>query len=391
MRICYLCSDLGIPINGIKGASAHARGFVRALSSAGHEVAIISSDQDGAPAFEIPIRRIPQTNIFDFLSDAESPRVFRALKHICNNVNTEQVMERVIHEFGPDLIYERYSPFAAAGSAVSRKHDIFHILEVNALLSLEGKTYRKQALQEAIEYLEMEAFRLSSLIITVSDVLKEDIISSGIPPEKIITIPNGVDDIFFKKPSGNLRQGFNGKCVIGFVGSLKPWHGIESLIECFRLLADDPVFHLLVVGEGNMMKMLKKLQKEFPEQVTLAGGVAHEQVPEYIDAMDITVAPYPPFEKFYFSPLKILEYMARGKAVIASDQGQIRDMIDHGETGWLIRPGDTDELVSAIRLLSADLDLRRKLGRRAEAAAEKQHSWHHRIAMILQHVNLKKS
>jgi hypothetical protein len=99
----------------------------------------------------------------------------RALNHICNNVGTEQTLAKVVDTFRPELVYERYSPFAVAGAIVSQQHGIRHILEVNALLAEEGRLYRKQALQEASEFLERQALGRTAQVITVRRVsaLKE--------------------------------------------------------------------------------------------------------------------------------------------------------------------------------------------------------------------------
>jgi glycosyltransferase involved in cell wall biosynthesis len=154
------------------------------------------------------------------------------------------------------------------------------------------------------------------------------------------------------------------------------------LAESFRILAQDSRFYLLVVGDGNEMKTLRKLEQEFPDRVKLTGNLPHDRVPSYIHGIDIAVAPYPDLQPFYFSPLKILEYMACGKAVIASSAGQINQMIDHGETGWLIPPGDRDAFVNAIRHLAGDANLRKRMGQKAADVARKEHCWKKRVEYI---------
>ena len=256
-----------------------------------------------------------------------------------------------------------------------------------AILSSEGRTYRKQALHEAIEFLEAEAFHRTSMIVTVSEVLREWIIAMGIPGEKVFTVPNGVDPMFFSDPvpSVETAPGEN-RTVIGFVGSLNPWHAIDLLVSGFRVLAKDPQYHLLIVGDGSTMKLIRELEKDLPGRVTVTGSIPHEAVPRHVDAMDIAVAPYPPLERFYFSPLKVLEYMARGKAIVATGQGQIKDLICHGKTGWLIPPGDQQSLVSAIAYLAGSDALRQALGANAAREARMRHSWQSRVRSVLKHM-----
>jgi glycosyltransferase involved in cell wall biosynthesis len=382
MRILYLCPDLGIPFNGHKGASAHVRGFLRAVKLLGHDVTALVSSSDCTEWCGIPIVSIPEPDVSSSLALDRKPRVARALKHICNNIAVEQVMKNLIREFSPELIYERYSPFGGAGSICSRKMRIPHILEVNALLAEEGKRYRRQKLQEASEFLEQTAFQATSLIVTVSQALKDSLIESGITATKIIEVSNGVDEMFFAPVESLACDSFQGNIVLGFVGSLKPWHEINLIVDTFRILASDPVYHLLVVGDGPLMKTLKALKREFPGRVTLTGAIDHQDVPRYIHAMDIALAPYPKLDKFYFSPLKLLEYMALGKTIVATDVGQISTLITHGETGWLVPPDNSQHFIEAIRRLSKDRTLREKLGSKAAAEARASHSWRQRVSFI---------
>lgn len=383
MKICYLCSDLGIPLTGIKGASAHVRGFVRAIKSLGHDIVVVTSSANGDAGLNIPVFSIPQSELFENPLVQENPRILRALNHTCNNIMTEKILLEIISNFQPDLIYERYSPFAVAGSFVAKKKGIFHTLEVNSLLATEGKLYRKQALQEISELFEQAAFNTTSLIVTVSEKLREIVTKIGISEKKVITIANGVDEIFFAPYDFSVREKFEDKVVIGFVGSLKPWHGIDILVDSFRKIAEDPVYHLLVVGDGPMRKRFYELEQKFPERVTFMGGIGHNDIPKYIDAMDICVAPYPKLENFYFSPLKVYEYMARGKAIIASDIGQISKLIQHGKTGWLVPAGDASSVIKAVKRLSRNQTLRKKLGEKAFEDVLKNHTWKHRAAYFL--------
>jgi glycosyltransferase involved in cell wall biosynthesis len=179
---------------------------------------------------------------------------------------------------------------------------------------------------------------------------------------------------------------FPDKFVVGFVGSLKPWHGIEILADAFLRLASDQRFHLLVVGDGPSANVLEKLERELPERVTRTGAVMHEDVVQYMHAMDVAVAPYPPLSKFYFSPLKILEYMAAGRAVVASDIGQLRYLIRDGETGILLPPGDSNALADVLQSLIESRDRCLQLGLAAATEAREHHTWSKRAAEILERV-----
>jgi glycosyltransferase involved in cell wall biosynthesis len=384
MRILYLCADRGIPLGGQKGASAHVRGLVGALTSFGHEVLVVASSTDGEEDVGAPVVAVPPPETAVALPDSTDVRMARALGHLWNNVSVENTLKDVLTSFEPDLLYERYSPFGVAGGLLAKRLGLFHILEVNAPLAWEGKRYRGMALADAAESLEHAAFEAASLIVCVSEGLRETLIAGGAPAAKIATVPNGVEVDRFCVKGDTYENGLAGKIVVGFVGSLKPWHGVDVLAEAFSRLVSDPRFHLLVVGSGPESKTIKKLMRKHPDRITHVARIAHSEVPRYVRAMDVTVAPYPPLERFYFSPLKVLEYMAAGRPIVASRIGQLCELIRSGETGVLVPPGDADALAGAIRELADDPDRRRALGRAAAEEARQSHRWTDRAARILE-------
>ena len=129
--------------------------------------------------------------------------------------------------------------------------------------------------------------------------------------------------------------------------------------------------------------LLERLRGEFPGRVTVTGGLPHEQIPDVLRGIDVAVAPYPASEEFYFSPLKVLEYMAGGRAIVASRIGQLRQLIRDGETGLLVEPGSAPALAAAVRRLRADAGLRDRLARGARQEVERHHTWRARAAAIL--------
>jgi glycosyltransferase involved in cell wall biosynthesis len=375
MKICYLCPDLGISVDGHKGASSHIRGFVNALKRHGHDVMIVTPNSVAEGTIDAPIVVIPQPELLDGILQEEDPRTFRALRHAFYNCSIEQLLKEIVNVHKPDLVYERYSPFSFAGGVFCRKRQIPHILEVNAPLAEQGKLYRKQSLQEASELLEKSAFAQAGMIITLTDELKNWLISLGIAEEKIRVRPCGVDETMFNPVGDSYKDRFKGKMVLGFVGSLKPWHDIALLSEIFQKLTFDPKYHLLVVGDGPMRNTINALSEKFPGRVTCSGAVDQEEVPKYIRAMDITLAPYPRMDLFYFSPLKVYEYMAMGKAVIATGIGQINQLIKNNVNGCLVPVGDIEAWVNTIKSLALDHSLREKLGKAAVKEINQNHTW----------------
>jgi glycosyltransferase involved in cell wall biosynthesis len=162
------------------------------------------------------------------------------------------------------------------------------------------------------------------------------------------------------------------------VGTLKPWHGVHFLVSAF-----DEVYRrcasarLLIVGDGplraDMEEGLRSRGLDGASHFT--GAVNPEEVPGWIASMDVAVAPYPAMEGFYFSPLKLFEYMAAGRAVVASDIGQISGVLEEGVTGLLCAPGEPVSLAACLLKLESNPGLRRALGAAARARVLGRHTW----------------
>lgn len=382
MRICYVCPDLGIPIGGRKGASAHVRDLVNALRGEGHEVKLLCLGSAQGAGLDVEVVEIPEMISVAPLAAGEASRLHRALRHVLANGAVEPALATELERWRPDLVYERYSPFAIACGQLARAHGLPHLLEVNAPLAREGTQYRRQALSRVAEVLERIAFDSAGGIVAVSEALRQELVDAGVDAGKIAVVPNGVDLERFQPSGPRACHHLAGCFVTGFVGSLRPWHGVETLLEGFRELASEPRHHLLVVGDGPLARLVIELQRELEGRVTFVGSVDHGEVPRYLRAMDVAVAPYPPLPRFYFSPLKVLEYLAAGRPIVASAIGQVEELIRHGRTGLLVRPGNASELVRAIRRLASNGALRRKLARNGAATARRQHGWSERARRI---------
>jgi glycosyltransferase involved in cell wall biosynthesis len=397
MRILYLCADRGISLEKHNGATAHFRSLVRAFQALGHELLVLTPSPADEAALGAPVVRIPTPGALqDLLADVEQSvprdrreaqrarkRVVHALGHVWNNVVTEQWLTRCAFRFRPDFVFELYSPYGVAGALTCNRLGLRHVLNVHAPLAWEGATFRNQALQEAAELLEESALQAAQRIIANSAQMREQLMEAGVPGERVNVVVNGVDLDLFSPVGPVQRAGPDDGIVIGFSGSLKGWHGVDVLCDAFRAVADDPRLHLLVVGDGPLRSEVARLQEELPGRVTMTGGLPLEEVPAWVRGMDIAVAPYPPFDRFYFSPLKILDAMACGVANVASDIGQVPELLREGETGLLVPPGDVAALAATLRRLADDTMLRRRLGAAGLQEARERHAWPARAAEIV--------
>jgi glycosyltransferase involved in cell wall biosynthesis len=171
----------------------------------------------------------------------------------------------------------------------------------------------------------------------------------------------------------------DGKLIVSFVGSFQLWHGIDLLVESFAKVHQQiPKSKLLLVGDGPARKNIEEKFESLGigSSVQITGLVPQKKIPEILAAVDVAVIPYPELpNELWFSPLKLYEYMAAGKAIVASRSGQIADVIQDGENGRLVKPGEIDDLAKVIVRLLNNPDEREWIGKNARQQAVEQHSW----------------
>jgi glycosyltransferase involved in cell wall biosynthesis len=406
VRMLYLNFDRGIPLLGDKGASVHVREFVRAACELEHEVLLIcaklGSGNSAPPAeiLELPLEGLSeatQSPVGLAASDTRAQDLLRVVQELTKLVYDSQVGERVLaavaaRKFRPDLLYERHALFSTAGVKIAAQLGCPRILEVNAPLVEEQKRFRGLSLESQARRMELESFRGADAIVAVSERVRSYVhASAGVSPDRIHVLPNGVDVERFAYWRGRhelrKRLGYEaGDCAVAFIGSFKPWHGTGFLLEVFEgLAAIRPCARLIAVGDGPERASLgvRVASSSYRDRVCLPGRIPHAEIPSWVAAADIMVAPYQALEDFYFSPLKVLEALAGGKPVIAPRLGQLIDLVEHGKTGLLYPPGDVAACREAIRSLIDDPARRHAMGIAARAAAAGQ-SWQNNVRRVLE-------
>ncbi len=180
----------------------------------------------------------------------------------------------------------------------------------------------------------------------------------------------------------------NNEPLVGFVGTFGPWHGVLELVKAVSMMQGESAVRFLFVGSGKLKDETEHLVKEagLSDRVIFTGAVAHERVPALLDACDVFMAPHIPLSDgsaFFGSPTKVFEYMAMGKAIVASRLGQIGDVLVDGATALLVEPGNPNELAGAILRLVGSPELRRRLGESARRAAVEKYTWQHNARRVL--------
>lgn len=399
-RSLYVCADGGIPVRGHKGASAHVRQVCEGLLRAGVQTSLLAaSPGPEAPegnAFPLPIESLQAPAWADrLLARARSARAkahARELRRLVLNWRAFRRVSEILHTERPDFVYERYSLCSFATGLACRRLGVPWILEVNAPLAQEEETFRDLRWKGLTRRIERWILVHADRVFVVSHALRRWAIEMGVHPDRVQVLGNGVDiRRFHPGVDGQRVRNEWGiapeEIVVAFSGSLKPWHGGKLLLDAFdsarRVV---PGLRLVYIGDGPERKEIEKRARRLGVQplVSFTGAVAQDRVPEMLRAADILAAPYLPQDQFYFSPLKVLEYLATGRPIVASQIGDLTDLVD-GECGRLVPPGRVEALSAALRDLALDPTAREAMGA-AAARRGRMEDWSSRVESILREV-----
>jgi glycosyltransferase involved in cell wall biosynthesis len=407
MKILYLCPDIGIPVLGHTGGSAHVRGLVTAFDRAGQEVVLVAPRLDRSP-WEKPakidgpvIHLQPSTDNEGFILylkefvqmlGIDNSRLSTELRRILYNKELFSQLKRRCKSERPDFIYERASLYSIAGVLLAREFNVPLILELNATLASEQASYRATSFGDLAAQAERWVLSQADAVVTVSSILRDHVVSLGVDPRRIHVMPNGVDPALFKPrqldSKDRARWGLGEGRILGFVGGIRPWHGVKVLpLLLERLVGRYRDLTLCIVGDGPLRGDLERELKDrnLVDNYVFTSSLPQEEVTRLIPHFDVALAPYPKLDHtFYFSPLKIFEYMACGVAVVAAGVGQIEEVIRHGETGLLYPPDDIDALVSACDRLLTNPALRQRLGQSASNEVRERYTWDHNAARVIE-------
>ncbi len=303
-------------------------------------------------------------------------------------------LQEVVRATQPDLIHAHSPVLNALPSLwVGRRQRLPVVYEMRASwedAAVDHGTTKEGSLRYRVSRgLESLALRHADQVTTICEGLRGDIAIRGIPPERITVIPNAVDVSLFRygvEPDAGLRRslGLEGATVIGFAGSFYGYEGLDLLIEAARqMLPRQPRLRVLLVGGGPQESNLKAqvAAARMQEQVIFTGRVAHTEVQRYYELIDVLAYPRLPIRLTELvTPLKPLEAMAQGRMLVASDVGGHRELIRHGETGFLFRAGDAASLAVAIEDLLAKRSLWPQIRRQARSFVEVERTWADSVA-----------
>jgi glycosyltransferase involved in cell wall biosynthesis len=359
MRILY-----SHRIQSRDGMSVHVEELITAFLQAGHEVRVVG------PRFYARVGFGGESGTVALLRRL-LPGALAELAELAYNVPAYLQLRRAHRAFRPDVIYERYNLYYLAGTWLARLSGTPLLLEVNSPLAEERARFGALRLPRLARALERHVWRSARRVLAVTEVLRGIIAAAGVPAERIDVMPNGVVlDRFDPDPEREADE--KSEIVLGFVGFVRDWHGLDGMVRA--MAADNgagAALRLVVVGDGPARTGLERdaARLGIAGRVRFTGVVDHALVPGIVADFDIALQPK---VVAYASPLKIFDYMAAGRAIVAPDQPNIREILEHERTALLFDADAPDGAWGAIARLAADAGLRRRLGAAARAELERR-------------------
>lgn len=361
---------------GLKGAQTHIRHTLQALRRRQIGVTLVSLGKGTA-------RHDPETGAWHEPIGIREPNFLRRSEQFGQAI--QQLADRITT--APHLLQFRdiWSgwPLLQTGLA----HAATVVYEVNGLPSLELVSHYPALAANApllarIRWMEQQCLERADRIVTVSRVNRACLIERGVAPDKIHVVTNPAAPLAESahEPAWSAPLARTGATQLVYVGTLAPWQGIEILLEAFRLLEHRPDLHLQLLSPTD--KWARQVaerctQLAIDRNVTLLTGLAHHQVQTLLSRATLALAPLTRGARNELqgcSPFKIIEAMACGTAVVASNLPAVRELILHGRDGWLVTPGSARALAAGIETLLDNPALRREIAVTGQARANAEFS-----------------
>jgi glycosyltransferase involved in cell wall biosynthesis len=384
----YLRSDLSFGVRA-GGSVGHIAGVVNEFGTVAASPILVTTDEIAAvnPSIEQHV--------------VEPPGAFWHFKELPTFVLNATLEAATVHALAtrtPAFVYQRYSLNNFTGLRIARRYGVPLVIEYNGseiwMSRHWGRPLKYERLSNRIEQLNLRA---ADLVVVVSRAMKDEVVARGIAAERVLVNPNGVDvDRYSPEIDGTpvrAALGLQTKTVLGFIGTFGPWHGAETLAHAYvRFRHSEPALaagvRLLMIGTGPTINSVKTTLADggSMDATVFTGLVPQQEGAQYLAACDILVSPHvpnPDGSPFFGSPTKLFEYMAMGKAIVASNLEQIGEVLGDQKTAILVPPGDVDALAAAIARLVSDAALRRCLGAEARREAVARHTWRQHTQRIV--------
>ncbi|HZF16073.1 MAG TPA: glycosyltransferase family 4 protein [Steroidobacteraceae bacterium] len=384
-RVLYVHRTRGAGVEGV-----HIDGICGGLRARGFDVTIIAPVRASGDAAEAS-RGGRLQRMLAWLSD-HAPEALFECAEIAYNASARRALDTELARGPVKLIYERYAIFASAAGRRARRAGLPLVLEVNYTAKLPLVRKRSRLLKPLAVAMDRRIFGRTTLLLAVSSSVREHLVRDyGVPREKILLTPNAADPQRFDPATAPLQRlgdrDLAGQRIIGFVGSFAPWHGVDLLLRAFIAIAAVlPDAALLLVGDGPERGRIAQMAEAagLADRVHMPGQVAHADLPRYVARFDAAVLPD---TNDYGSPMKIFEYLAMGRPVVAPDYAPVLDVLEDGRNGVVFRRQDQESLASRLLDVLRDRESARRLGAAGRETITLRRSWQHNVDAVLHALN----
>lgn len=370
MKILYVASDQRVP--GRTGGSIHVLEVARGLAARGHEVQVV-------------VHRSREVADLETDGGVVWHRIAWRPRQRCFRFRARGAVAAIAAVFRPDAIIERYYNFGGEGVVLASRLGVPSLLEVNSPIvdhpgSLKGMLDALMLVRPMRSYRESLCRQASALIAPIPEIVP----LFAREKTEIVTWGANVQAFRPGRRSDELRRSLGigeADVAVLFSGSFRPWHGVHVVEEAARRLRERRDLHFVLVGGGAVGQGDGFTGRRL-------GSVAYERMPEVVASADIGLAPYDPSRLkqlrlgFYWSPLKIFEYMASGLPTVTIPRSPLTEIVREGVEGLHVPPGSPEALAAAVARLADDAPLRARMGASARARVVERYSWERHCEQI---------
>ena len=372
----------------------HIRGVVKGLRQLNHHVDILSlpgaePEAEEVTTSEEKVEQAPtKKSKFSILSELTKhvPEFVFELFELAFNLIAVMRLRKTIKEKNITLIYERYSLFMFASVWWAKRHNLPIVLEIND--SCQVQRVRSLTFKKLAEKIEAWIFKNATGLVFISTRFKEVAEQAYGDIANSVVSPNAADlDKFIIDETSGLalrsKLGIENKVVLGYVGAFVHWHGIDWFVDlACQKLKETPELVLLLVGDGVAFEGIKKrvIEAGVESQVILPGKVPHHEVSSFLSAMDLGILPD---SNDYGSPMKLFEFMAMGKGMIAPDFSPIAEVVQDNATSWLFPASNKQACIDKVFEIVNDREAHQEVGKNARTYIENERQWKHNAEQLL--------
>lgn len=389
MKILYISP---VDITAPKGASTHFLEVGQNLRKFGNTLLTICQGKKGKIK-DFKIKHSPNLNS-QYIAEIGEKKALRCVRKLFIKVRLAVIADFLfplyliyyLLAFKPDIVYYRG---VTLGGIVSRIFKVPSVAEANGIYADEVEVKWPLFFKLTLSILTLKErinYSGATKVICVTEGIKRALVKRfGVDEERCKVIPNGVNTSLFRpldkiacRKKLGLEQGY---FYLGFVGMFRPWQGLDTLLLGMKIIKEmgHNKIRCLLAGDGDGVEILREMVKEYglEEVIIFTGKIRYEEVPIYMNSFDVCLAPFKKErnEKIGLSPLKLYEYLACARPVIASKVRGVTEVIENGNCGFLIEPDNAQDLASKIVKSYNEQDNLVQLGSNGRTFVEKNSSW----------------